>query len=124
MHAHRAAGYPPAQRAAAQPARRPPKVSRAPVRREFTALGAANRPGEDYFLYVGRVKIGGTYWCSSGDVPRNHKWASWGVAGLSMGHRTREDAERAQVDAYLAGVPQGALDRVARARDGDDWCWG
>jgi hypothetical protein len=74
-------------------------------------------------VLVSGVKIGGTYWRSSSDVPRGKKWASWGVGGLSTGHRTREDAERAQVQAYWAGVSQGALDRVARARDGDGWCW-
>jgi hypothetical protein len=100
-----------------------PKVTRAPVDARYKALGNANRPGEEYFLLVGDVKIGGTYWCGAGDVPGGQKWASWGVGGLSMRHRTRELAEQAQVDAYRAGVSRGALDRVARARGADDWCW-
>ena len=93
-------------------------VTRAPVYPDDKAMGNANLPGADYFVFAGGVKIGGTYWCGKGQ-----KLASWGVGGLSMRHRTREDAEQAQVDAYREGVPQGALDRVARARDGDWWCW-
>lgn len=28
-----------------------------------------------------------------------------------------------EANAYLEGVSQSALDRVARARDADAWCW-
>jgi hypothetical protein len=70
---------------------------------------------------VDGVKIGGTYW--AGAHPAGKRWTSWGVGGLSSHHKTREDAEQAQVDAYREGVPQGALDRVAAARDADWWCW-
>lgn len=98
-------------------------VERVPVYEDDRAAGNAYRPGGDYYILVDSVKIGGTYWCSAGYVPTGQRWASWGVAGLSMHHKTRELAEQAQVDAYLAGVPQDALDRVARARDADGWCW-
>ena len=37
--------------------------------------------------------------------------------------RDRELAEQVQVDAYVEGVSQSALDRAARARDADAWCW-
>jgi hypothetical protein len=98
-------------------------VTRTPVYPDDRAVGNAYRPGADYFVFVGGVKIGGTYWASSDSYPRGQKWVSWGVGGLSMRHRTREAAEQVQVDAYREGVPQGALDRVARAKDADAWCW-
>ena len=82
-------------------------VTRVPEHAGYTALGAANRPGEDYLLLVGGVVIGGSYWCGSSETRRNERWASSGPAGLSMRHRTRADAEQAQVDAYV--------DRAARA---------
>lgn len=100
-----------------------PAVTREPVYPDDKALGNAYRPGAEYFLFAGGVKIGGTYWCGSDSCPAGQKWASWGVAGLSMRHRTREDAERVQDEAYRKGVPQAALDRVARAADADGWCW-
>lgn len=101
-----------------------PKVTRSPVYPDDKAVGNAYRPGADYFVYVNGVKVGGTYWCGAGNIPKGQKWASWGVGGLSMNNKTREDAEKVQVDAYLSGVPKAALDRVARAANGDRWCWG
>jgi hypothetical protein len=97
------------------------KVERQPVDPRDKALGNAYRPGAEYFLFADGVKIGGTYW--AGGNPVGRRWLSWGVAGLSGDHKTREDAEQEQVDAYREGVPQSALDRVARARDADSWCW-
>ena len=42
-------------------------------------------------------------------------WASWGPAGLSMGHRTREDAEQVQIDAHLAQPQPTATQSTAPA---------
>jgi hypothetical protein len=97
------------------------KVTRSPVYPDDKALGNAYRYGADYFVFVDGVKVGGTYWANANPVGK--RWTSWGVGGLSQYHKTREAAEQAQVDAYAEGVSQGALDRVARARDADWWCW-
>ncbi len=97
------------------------KIERNPVYSNDRAVGSRYRYGAEYFLFVDEVKVGGTYWADT--MPTSQKWASWGVAGLSMRHKTREDAEQVQVAAYKEGVPQAALDRVARARNADWWCW-
>jgi hypothetical protein len=78
-----------------------PTVTRKPQHPGYTTLGSWNRPGEDYDLLVNGEAIGGTYWCGSGTVKNGQRWASYGPAGLSMGHRTREDAEQVQVNAHL-----------------------
>lgn len=111
-------------RPAPPPARRRGKVTRAPVYPDDRALGGPYRPGADYFLLVGKTKIGGTYW--AGANPAGQRWTSWGVAGLSQHHRTRELAEQAQVDAYQVYGPDlgAALARVAAAPNADRWCWG
>jgi hypothetical protein len=66
---------------------------------------------EDSTILVDGQQIGGAYRASyvsgmwggvdgpiTGDRPN---WASWGPRGLSFGHRTREDAEQAQVREYV-----------------------
>lgn len=70
-------------------------------------------PDEDFLILVNGVDIGGTYWCvynpavspgwghDDGGID-GPSWASWGPRGLSCGHATREDAEEAQVRAYIA----------------------
>lgn len=79
------------------------KVTRTPEYPDDTELGSATRRGADYLILVNDVRIGSTWWCDASYIRRGQKWASYGPAGLSKGHRTREDAEQAQVDAYLAG---------------------
>jgi len=39
-----------------------------------------------------------------------------------MHYKTRELAGQFQGGAYRGGVPQAALDRVARARNAGEWC--
>jgi hypothetical protein len=77
------------------------QVSRRPRFPGSTDLGGPDTPGEDYLIVVDGAVIGGTYWCGADDVPHGRRWASWGPAGLSMGHRRRETAEQAQVRAYV-----------------------
>lgn len=96
-------------------------IERTPVYDDDTALGNAYRYGAEYFVLVDGARVGGTYWADA--QLAGQRWNSWGVAGLSMHHKTRELAEQVQVDAYLEGVSQSALDRAARARDADAWCW-
>lgn len=55
---------------------------------------------EDSLLQVDGRTIGGAYWCGSDTVRDGERWASWGVAGLSMGHPTRKAAEQVQADRY------------------------
>jgi hypothetical protein len=74
--------------------------SRLPRYAGYTDLGSWNTPGEDFLLLVDDVEIGGTYWCAADYIADGDRWASWGPAGLSMGHRTREDAEVVQLRAH------------------------
>jgi hypothetical protein len=77
-------------------------VTRTPEYPGYTDLGSENTPGEDYHLNIDGHRIGGTYYCGAHNVPDGQRWASWGIAGYSMRHRTREDAEQVQVAFYLA----------------------
>jgi hypothetical protein len=79
-----------------------PTMTRTPRYPDYTDLGDHDTPGEDYWLLVDGWQIGQTYWCGGASILDGCRWASFGPAGLSMGHRTRDDAERVQVDAYLA----------------------
>ncbi|MGW1870920.1 hypothetical protein ACWCPS_35945 [Streptomyces mauvecolor] len=76
--------------------------TRTPRHPDFTELGSENTPGDDFLLCVDGTEFANTYYCSAGYVRDGERWASDGPAGLSLGHRTREDAEQAQIDAYLA----------------------
>lgn len=67
----------------------------------------------DFRLLVNGADVGGSYFCSAAYIPDGQRWASWGYAGLSMGHRTREVAERVQVDAWVGHVRAGVLLRGA-----------
>ncbi|GIH95279.1 hypothetical protein ACFFMN_23250 [Planobispora siamensis] len=102
-------------------------ITRQPEHPGYTALGGVNTPGEDYLLLADGQPFGGTYWCSSGDIPKGSKWASWGPAGYSMGHRTRTDAEQVQIDAWtamhdLAAYPaRGARICLTRHTAGNTW---
>lgn len=77
-------------------------VTRQPADPDYTDLGGPDIPGEDYHLAVDGEVIGGTYWCGANNVPDGQRWASYGPAGLSMGHRDRDSAEQMQVRAYAA----------------------
>lgn len=65
----------------------------------------ADNPDRDEYVFVGDVKVGGTYRCS------DDTWTSYGAAGHSTGHATRADAQAVQVTAYLAD-PDGYRARV------------
>lgn len=82
-------------------------ITRQPVHPGYDELGTHNTPGEDYWLLIDGDNIGTTWYCSAHYVKDGERWASDGPAGLSMGHRTREDAEQAQLKA--AGLPGMAV---------------
>lgn len=86
-------------------------ITREPEHPGYDTLGDADNWGEDFYLLVNGERIGGTYWCSSDAVMDSERWASWGPAGLSMGHPSREDAEKAQLEA--AGITVGPVATVA-----------
>lgn len=77
-------------------------ITRTPEHPGYDTLGSTNTKGEDYLLHIDGHEVGGTYYCDATDIRDGEHWASWGPAGLSMGHRTREDAEQVQIDAHLA----------------------
>lgn len=55
-------------------------------------------PEEDFLLLADGERIGGTYWCPVGpNIEAGKQWSSYGPAGYSFGHTTREDAEQAQL---------------------------
>lgn len=81
-------------------------ITRKPQHPNHTTLGSENTPGDDYLLYIDGAEIGTTYYCPDRYARDNERWASDGPAGLSFGHRTREDAEQAQIDAHLANTAQ------------------
>lgn len=85
-----------------------PTATRQPRYPGYDTLGDADNWGEDFTLLVDSEEIGSTYWCSADYVKDGERWASWGPAGLSMGHRTREDAERVQLaNLGITGVTVG-----------------
>lgn len=86
-------------------------ITRTPQHDGYTELGTANTPGEDYWLIIDGRNIGTTWYCGAHYVNDGERWASDGPAGLTMGHRTREDAEQAQIDAYL-NDPTTVIDRT------------
>lgn len=58
---------------------------------------------DEFHLLANGQRIGGTYHCPPGDrIQPGKQWVSYGPAGYSFHHPTREDAERAQLDA--AGI--------------------
>lgn len=80
-------------------------VTRTPEHPGYDTLGDANNWGEDFYLLVDGQRIGGTYWASAERVKDGERWVSYGPAGYSFKHRTREDAEQAQLKALgLAGA--------------------
>ncbi|MFD6565410.1 hypothetical protein [Micromonospora profundi] len=89
------------------------RIDRRPRDPQWTDLGGPDEPGEEYLIVVDDTAIGGTYWCGADYIADGQRWASWGPAGLSMRHPTREDAEQAQVRAYAADP--GVVDRQIAA---------
>lgn len=82
-----------------------PTVTRQPEYPGYDTLGDADNPGEDFHLLIDGEIIGGTYWASAEHVKDGERWVSYGPAGYSFKHRTREDAEQAQLKAAgLAGM--------------------
>lgn len=76
-----------------------PVVTRRTEYPGYDTLGDADNWGEDFHLLVDGNVIGGTYWCSAENYKDGERWASYGPAGYSFRHRTREDAERVQLAA-------------------------
>jgi hypothetical protein len=75
-----------------------PTITRQPAHPD-DELGDATGGGE-FHLLVGGNTIGGTYWCPPGpQIQAGQQWVSYGPAGYSFGHATREDAEQAQLEA-------------------------
>lgn len=112
------------------------QVTRVPQYEGYETLGGPNTPGEDFYLLVDGRQIGGTYWCGADYIADGQRWASWGVAGLSLRNRTREAAEQVQVTVYLADragcdrrlaedEAQLAAERAARlaSEEAEDRAW-
>lgn len=83
-------------------------IAREPEHPGYDTLGDADNWGEDFYLLVGGERVGGTYYCDAENVPDGQRWASWGIAGYSMRHHTREDAENVQTAFYLTHPEQAA----------------
>lgn len=75
-------------------------ITRQPEHPGYDELGDADNCGEDFHLLVNGEIIGGTYWASAERVKDGERWVSYGPAGYSFGHRTREDAEQVQLAAH------------------------
>ena len=97
------------------------QVSRRPRYADYTDLGGPNTPGEDYLLLIDGKEIGGTYWCSAGDIADGQRWASWGPAGTSLRHPDRQSAEHTQVREYAVNpdVVDRAIADQERAAEAD-----
>lgn len=98
-------------------------VTRVPEHPDDVDLGGPDTPGADYLLLVDDRQVGGSYWGDA--LPGPGYWCSWGPAGLSTGHASRDAAEAVQVAAHVrdredpAGVALRAAigdlhDRLAR----------
>ena len=79
-------------------------ISRAPRRAGHDHVGHPAERGDTYELRVNGEPIGGTYWDSGAAAGAPRHWASWGPAGTSPEHLTREDAEQVQLVAYRRQV--------------------
>lgn len=75
-------------------------VTREPKHPGYDTLRDDDGWGEDFNLLIDGQVIGGTYHCPPGDrIQPGKQWASYGPAGYSLGHATREDAEQVQLNA-------------------------
>lgn len=82
-------------------------ITRQPEHPGYDTLGDADNWGEDFRLLVNGEFIGGTYFASAEDVKDGERWVSYGPAGYSFKHHTREDAEAVQLKA--AGLADAAV---------------
>jgi hypothetical protein len=90
-------------------------VTRAPEYAGFAALGSRDEPGDEFLLQANGHTIGGTYFCAASNIRDGQRWASWGPAGLSMRHATREDAEAVQIAALdISTLPAPAPEPAPR----------
>ncbi|MFI0967141.1 hypothetical protein ACH4S8_38005 [Streptomyces sp. NPDC021080] len=99
-----------------EPVAEEPVVTRVPEHEGYDTLGDGDQWGEDFHLLVNGERVGGSYFCSADTVQDGERWASWGPAGLSMRHATREAAEAVQVAAWKNGAPVAA-DKPAPAAE-------
>lgn len=77
-----------------------PTITRQPVHPGYDELLDADGYGDEFHLLIDGQIIGGTYHCPPGrQIKAGMQWASHGPAGYSLGHATREDAERVQLEA-------------------------
>lgn len=90
-------------------------ATRAPMAPEYATLGDVDEPGDDYQLLVGGAPIGGTYWNKL--APTGQRWSSWGPAGISHGHYSRDVAEQAQVAAHRVALGHAGRLVVVATRD-------
>lgn len=81
-------------------------VTRQPEHPGYNELLDADGYGDEFHLLVDGQIIGGTYHCPPGpQIKAGMQWSSYGPAGYSLGHATREDAEQVQLKAHgLAGA--------------------
>ncbi|MGW2223812.1 hypothetical protein [Streptomyces formicae] len=97
-----------------------PTITRQPAN-SGDELGDATGGGEFHLLIDGEI-IGGTYWCPVSNVglivEAGKQWASYGPAGYSFGHTTREDAEQAQLDAANAAATVTTVDAPREPQTG------
>lgn len=89
------------------------EVSREPQHEGFETLGEGDQWGEEFYLLVNGWRVGGSYFCSADYIQDGERWASWGPAGLSMGHPSREAAEGVQVAAWVVYAAEQTARRVA-----------
>lgn len=76
-----------------------PVITRVPEYAGFDELGSEDEAGDEFLILANGHTIGGTYFCATDSIKAGERWASWGPAGLSMRHATRDDAEEVQVAA-------------------------
>lgn len=75
-------------------------ITRQPEHPGYNELLDADGYGDEFHLLVDGQIIGGTYHCPPGPhIKAGMQWASYGPAGYSLGHATREDAEQVQLQA-------------------------
>jgi hypothetical protein len=75
---------------------------------EDSLHGGKQYAPDDFLILIDGEPVGGTYWGGASDGPGH--WHSWGPAGYSLGHMSREDAERAQVREYA--INPSLIDRI------------
>lgn len=77
-------------------------------------------PEDDFYLLVDGKRIGGTYWCPADpSTEAGQQYVSYGPAGYSFGHHTREHAEQAQLQAagITTNTPTQTIPRETPTQD-------